>query len=692
VGLWSRILEKISWLEREGPRNFGPGNFLGWVVLALFLLQALTGILLMVYYHPTTEEAYTSVRYILNTARLGWLVYGLHYWGAHLLIGATVLHLLRVLLQGAFRGRGLNWAVGLILLLMLLAFGFTGMLLPWDQAAFWTADSARRAVVQLPLFGPILLDLLWGGLELGEGALLRFYVFHVGILPWIGLSLTVFHLYLVRRQGLYAGTSARTYADLLLDGLILGLLLLGVLVTLAVLFAPPPGPPADPLKPASAKPPWYLLPFFQLFTSPGWGFLVLFCLFALILALPWLGKLRSPTVILIPLSLGVWGLEAEGAEEKCLICHSEVKVDYLESSHSSAGVTCTSCHGGDPATLELDAAHDPQAGFRGPLTRAEIPQHCASCHSDPQKMKPYSLHTDQYAEYLTSTHGKRWMAGDLKVAVCTDCHSAHLILPAYEPRSSVNPANLPETCARCHSDETLMAPYGLPTDQAEAFLGDVHGRALLEEGNPRAPSCAACHGAHGAAPPGVEEVSMVCGVCHINEQRYFAAGPHKRAMDELGIPECAGCHRNHGIEPTDVAGLFDTVCADCHASDSPALTVGQKLKVLLIGAQQALLEAETALSEAEALGYEVEPYRSRIIEAHAYLIEAQPVQHSLDVTRVEELTRRARSIAEEVRSQVHGLLGGRSIRLVGLAIFWIYLMLTILVALIYRRERRREVE
>lgn len=497
---------------------------------------------------------------------------------------------------------------------------------------------------------------------------------------------------------------SRTYADLLVDGLVVMLLVLGVLLTLAILWAPAQGPAADPLSPMAASPPWYFLPFYYVLrTLPlGWGLFTLLAFFLFLFAIPLFDRPRSPRrppirllglLLFVLLIWLIWLVRAAAGQEtsgpSCLVCHSEIKVDYIESVHAVFDVDCVACHGGDPSTLELERAHDRTLGFAGVPPRSQIPQLCGSCHADPVKMKPYGLRTDQFAEYLTSQHGQRWKEGDTNVAVCTDCHTAHRILPALDPRSPVHVESVPETCARCHSVPALMEPYGLPANEVEAFKRGAHGIALLKEGNSKAPSCATCHGTHGAAPPDVESITKVCGTCHINERLYFNASPHKKAMDEQRIHECASCHSNHEIAPTGTGRLLDSACSLCHPPDSKEVTLGQKLKVLLAGAQQALADAEEGLAQAEGQGYDVMPYRSRMIEARAYLIQAQPVQHTLDVTQVEELTRRTRSIAEEVRSQVHGLLGVRGLRLVGLALVWGYIVLTLVVVVLYRRERRR---
>ncbi|MCS6903399.1 MAG: cytochrome b N-terminal domain-containing protein [Candidatus Bipolaricaulota bacterium] len=269
------------------PAHVGRWYLVGGWLLFLVALQILSGILLMIYYRPSPDEAYESVRYVMNDVRLGWLVRGMHYWGAHLLIVVLVLHLGRVYFFTAYRERELNWAIGLLLFGGVGAFAFTGMLLPWDQQAYWNADAVRTALEHVPVVGKFILELLWGGHELETGALLRFYIFHVGLLPWLMVMLLAVHLYLVNRQGLYSPSpfqgegqgegqspaSSRTYHDMLLEGLFLALLTFGGLLTLAVLFTPALGEPIDLLKPNPVHVPWYFLPalgFFRL-VSPDFG-------------------------------------------------------------------------------------------------------------------------------------------------------------------------------------------------------------------------------------------------------------------------------------------------------------------------------------------------------------------------------------------------------------------------------------
>ncbi|MCS6936120.1 MAG: cytochrome c3 family protein [Candidatus Bipolaricaulota bacterium] len=368
----------------------------------------------------------------------------------------------------------------------------------------------------------------------------------------------------------------------------------------------------------------------------------------------------------------------------CIVCHSEIRVDYLESAHAPAGVTCVDCHGGDPATLDYRAAH---AGSTTP-TRAQIPQLCASCHADPVKMKPYGLRTDQYAEYLTSGHGKAFAAGDLNAAICTDCHTSHRVMSRFEPRSSVHPQHLAQTCARCHADSELMKPYGLSTDIVDNFRQGVHGTAL-QNGNPRAPTCATCHGLHGSTLLQPEDIVTVCGTCHIAERQYFDKSVHRSKTNSAEFQGCAACHGDHRILSAQ-SSLFESVCTQCHSNGTSAHALGEKLKTLLTEVQRALHEAELVLQQAEGMAFDVSGYRSRLHEAQTHFLQARAAQHVLDEAQLVELTRRAQAIANDIRGEAHSLQTAVQIRWLGLTLVWGYLVLVLIVLSLYRQAYRRE--
>lgn len=370
------------------------------------------------------------------------------------------------------------------------------------------------------------------------------------------------------------------------------------------------------------------------------------------------------------------------APEACTLCHPQARVQFEESVHHREGILCSSCHGGDPAATTVERAH--RNGFVGDPRRRDIPDLCGSCHSDIAKMRPYNLPADQEALYRTSGHGIRLAKGDDRVAVCTDCHGVHEIRAPDDPRSRVFPRNIPATCGGCHADGELIPGAG-DGGPYQDYVAGVHGRAFLEEGNSSAPECTRCHGAHGATPPGFGDIDKVCGQCHTATRAHFIEGPHKAAMDAAGLPECASCHDHHRIAPAGI-DLLESVCSNCHEPGSVQHDIALTMSALYRTADEELDMAAERVDEAAAIPLNVEDYRARLKEGRTALIESLPVMHSLEISRVEDLTRRARSIASEVESEIGGKLEGRAWRNVGLMLFWFYLILTVAILIRFRRQ------
>lgn len=211
-----------DWLdERLGTRDIGKALFarkipeatglVGWiytlgsVVMFLFILQAATGMFLAMNYAPTPENAYDSVRYISEQAPLGAFLRGLHHWGASAMVVAVVLHLLTVFLLGAYKyPRELTWVTGVFLLVVVLVFGFTGYLLPWNEKAYWATMVGTNIAHESPGVGPYVARLLMGSDELGAQTLTRFYALHVLLMPAALLVFLAVHLFMVVRQGVTA--------------------------------------------------------------------------------------------------------------------------------------------------------------------------------------------------------------------------------------------------------------------------------------------------------------------------------------------------------------------------------------------------------------------------------------------------------------------------------------------------------
>ncbi|HMK09132.1 MAG TPA: cytochrome b N-terminal domain-containing protein [Anaerolineales bacterium] len=192
--IFLRKIPKVNWLYT-----------LGSATLFVAVNQIVTGILLTVYYVPTPDHAYDSVQFITTTVTAGWLIRGLHHWGASAMVVLTVLHMLRVIFTGSYKfPREVTWITGVFLLLVVLAFGFTGYLLPWDQKAFWATTVGTRIAGVAPAIGAIILRALRGGEDLSAVTLARFYGAHVWMLPAALLALVVGHLYLIIRLGISA--------------------------------------------------------------------------------------------------------------------------------------------------------------------------------------------------------------------------------------------------------------------------------------------------------------------------------------------------------------------------------------------------------------------------------------------------------------------------------------------------------
>jgi ubiquinol-cytochrome c reductase cytochrome b subunit len=189
-------------LHVEIPRS-AHTYYLGGITLFFFGIQATTGILLSLYYQPTPDSAYNSILYIMNQVNFGWLIRSVHAWSANLMIIFCILHMLRVIIQGAYRKpREVTWMVGMGLLFITLGFGFTGYLLPWDQRAYWATTVGTEIAAAVPVIGDGLRDFLRGGPEVSALTLSRFLGVHMLILPVALVSLLTIHLLIIHKQGL----------------------------------------------------------------------------------------------------------------------------------------------------------------------------------------------------------------------------------------------------------------------------------------------------------------------------------------------------------------------------------------------------------------------------------------------------------------------------------------------------------
>lgn len=384
----------------DEPLPPGTGWFftLGSVLLALLSIQLLTGAFLTLYYAPTPDHAYDSVRFITSTAA-GRLVRGLHHFGATFIVVAVVLHMLRVVLFGSYKPpREVTWLSGLALLGLILAFSLTGYLLPWDQRAYWATVVTINISRLTPGAGELVAGVLRGGTEIGALTLTRWYAAHVIFLPGLVVAIVVAHLVLMRRHGISGPLRARQgspypfYPTQAARDLLVVTIVLLALAALAWRGMPPLEGRADPTDANYIpRPEWYFLSLFQMLKYfPGkWeivGAMVIPGLAAAFLALlPWIdrGPDRHPsrrrtvvTAVLAGLASVValtalgwrdrpanaappdrWGIRAIGgrvfaANVGCARCHSDGgRADPLEGIAVARGPDWLTGHIVDPEMI-----------------------------------------------------------------------------------------------------------------------------------------------------------------------------------------------------------------------------------------------------------------------------------------------------------------------------------------------------
>lgn len=200
-----QILEPLSQVLYKPVPKYGTRWFycLGGITGFLFVVQAVSGIMLAFYYTPSPEMAYSSIQFIESQVRFGSAIRIIHHWSANLMIVMCIAHMLRVFIMGAYKSpRELNWVSGVILLLLTLAFGFTGYLLPWDQRAFWATTVGSEIAGSIPIIGDLALLFLRVGWNVSAQTLSRFYALHIILLPIITIVLMAVHFLMIRRQGI----------------------------------------------------------------------------------------------------------------------------------------------------------------------------------------------------------------------------------------------------------------------------------------------------------------------------------------------------------------------------------------------------------------------------------------------------------------------------------------------------------
>ncbi|MFP6685769.1 MAG: cytochrome b N-terminal domain-containing protein [Polyangiaceae bacterium] len=402
-------MKLFDWLDdRTGYRDFMhealdepiPGGarwayVWGSALTLTLIIQAVTGVLLMTAYAPSATTAWSSVMYIQHQMSAGWIVRGLHHFGAQAMVVLLAMHLGQTAIYGAYKKpREMNWFFGLGLMGLTLGFALTGYLLPWDQKGYWATKVATNIAGSLPLIGAWTQELLVGGADYGHLTLSRFYALHVAVLPIGTLVLLTLHIAMFRRHGVTPPTSAnikhvdRFYPKQVALDLAIGLSIFIILGYLSYQFhgAPLDGP-ADPASDYPARPEWYFLALFEaLKFVPGqieWvvaGGIPLL-LGGYLVALPFID--RGPSTALRPrlkylAPLGIVGLLSVG------LTYSSISSDKkdpsfgkaIERAEKQAARAVTLAKRGVPPDGPLAMlARDPHTA--GPALFEKL---CASCH------------------------------------------------------------------------------------------------------------------------------------------------------------------------------------------------------------------------------------------------------------------------------------------------------------------------
>jgi cytochrome b6 len=262
--------------KRVPMHRYSVFYYLGGMTLFFFLVQVCTGVLLMLYYRPSANEAFESVEFIMTVVPFGWLIRSIHSWSANLMVFFAFLHMASVYFLKAYRApRELTWVSGVLVLFLILGFGFSGYLLPWNQLAFFATKVGTDIAGAVPLIGPWMVRFLRGGERVSGGTLSRFYGWHVAVLPAITMVFLLGHLALVQIKGMSVPASCdeeskrrqpmKFFPHFALRDLSGWLFALGVLAALAALFPWELGEKADLFAPAyeNIRPEWYFVFMFQ---------------------------------------------------------------------------------------------------------------------------------------------------------------------------------------------------------------------------------------------------------------------------------------------------------------------------------------------------------------------------------------------------------------------------------------------
>ena len=278
----------------------------GVALLSLLAVQIITGILLSLYHMPSAKTAFQSLFFLRTEVFMGDTLHGIHHWGAVLLIFFSFIHGIQIMLERGYERKTTQWVVGAFLLFLLLNQDLSGRLLPFSQKAYWETTRSLEALQRIPLWGKVIFYATNAFNGISDLTYIRFYAFHISIVPGLILMILAYHLWTTVKLGSRTGFNVQLKKrPTLRVSFEIFLVTLGALATLSVLFSPKHGIPADTFKPyPGAEAVWYLRPFlhFANIIPPPISSTILALLLLSLFFIPWVEKRIKP-----PLPT-IWGL------------------------------------------------------------------------------------------------------------------------------------------------------------------------------------------------------------------------------------------------------------------------------------------------------------------------------------------------------------------------------------------------
>jgi len=515
--MFSRVLRWINerWpltpltrlaLEEDMAGGASFAYVFGSAALILFLLQVITGIWQLFYYVPTLAQGYNSLNYLRTEVPLGWLVHGLHYWGANAMVVCVLLHMSQVFIWGAYKEpHELQWVTGVLLFLLTMAMSLTGGALPWDKRSYWLIEVAASAAGSMPVIGDWIKRLMLAGGVIGQLTLSRFFILHAALLSGALFTLAAVHLVALRKAG-NAGPwdeKKRMLAgpfwpdQVFKDGLTASAVIF-ILVALSVIFPPPYAGMADPLDASYVpKPEWNFLFFYEaLKFFPGHLEIIATAGIPLVgtlllLSIPFFDRDPERRPLRRPLAMGAWAIAVAGF----------ITLTLAGAMSQTEGLGAGPSPTSPPSSATSAAAKPAELSAQEKAGRDLFQsQGCAACHRVGQSGG--SIGPDLSDEGIKG-RSREWLALQL-----TDpkSHNPASVMPAQTTLGSDKIGQLvdfllaqkaaPSTPGSAVSlpaptSSTLVGPHGTPGAAVMIIGSSDHGAILFEK------TCSSCHGHEG---------------------------------------------------------------------------------------------------------------------------------------------------------------------------------------------------